>query len=69
MGDPVGAATWIRQSVANDGTVLLVEPFAEDRLEDNLTPVGRTFYRFSTIICTPASLAQDVCLGLGSPRC
>jgi SAM-dependent methyltransferase len=66
MGDPVGAATWIRQSVADDGTLLLVEPYAEDRLEDNLTPVGRTFYGFSTVVCTPASLAQEVGLGLGA---
>jgi SAM-dependent methyltransferase len=66
MGDPVGAASWIRRSVADDGTLLLVEPFAEDRLEHNLTPVGRTFYGFSTVICTPASLAQDVGLGLGA---
>jgi SAM-dependent methyltransferase len=66
MGDPVGAASWIRQSVADDGTLLLVEPYAEDRLEDNLTLVGRTFYGFSTVVCTPASLAQDVGLGLGA---
>jgi SAM-dependent methyltransferase len=66
MGDPVGAARHIRQALAEDGTLLLVEPYAENRLEQNLTPVGRAFYGFSTVICTPASLAQPVGLGLGS---
>jgi SAM-dependent methyltransferase len=66
MGDPVGAARRIRQAIAPDGTVLLVEPMAGDGLEDNLNPVGRTFYGLSTVICTPGSLAQDVGLGLGA---
>jgi Methyltransferase domain len=57
MGDPVGAARRIRQAWAPDGTLLLVEPLAGDGLEDNLTPVGRTFYGLSTVICAPASLA------------
>jgi SAM-dependent methyltransferase len=66
MGDPVGAAAHIRRSIADDGTWLLVEPYAGDRVEDNLNPVGRTFYASSTLVCTPASLAQDVGLALGA---
>src|SRR5258708_4328114 len=55
MGDPVGAARRIRQALAPDGTLLLVEPLAGDGLEDNLNPVGRTYYGLSTVICTPTS--------------
>jgi SAM-dependent methyltransferase len=66
MGDPVGAARHAHRALAKDGTVLLVEPFAGDRLQDNLTPVGRLFYAASTFICTPNSLSQDVGLGLGA---
>jgi SAM-dependent methyltransferase len=66
MGDPVGAARHIRQALAPDGTLLLVEPNAGDALEDNLHPIGRTYYGLSTVICTPGSLAQDVGLGLGA---
>jgi SAM-dependent methyltransferase len=66
MGDPVGVARRIRESLASDGTLLLVEPAAGDGLEDNLNPVGRLFYGLSTVICTPSSLAQDVGLGLGA---
>src|SRR6478752_775432 len=66
MGDPVGAARHIRESLAPDGTWLLVEPAAADRLEDNLTPVSRAYYGFSTLLCTPASLSQDVGLALGT---
>jgi 2-polyprenyl-3-methyl-5-hydroxy-6-metoxy-1,4-benzoquinol methylase len=66
LGDPVGAARRIRQALAPDGTLLLVEPNAGDTLEDNLNPIGRTFYGLSTVICTPGSLAQDVGLGLGA---
>jgi SAM-dependent methyltransferase len=66
MGDPVGAARRIRQALAPDGTLLLVEPNAGDALEQNLNPVGRTFYGLSTVICTPGSLAQEVGLGLGA---
>jgi SAM-dependent methyltransferase len=65
MGDPVGAARRIRQALAPDGTLLLVEPAAGERLEDNLNPIGRTYYGLSTVVCTPASLAQEVGLGLG----
>jgi 2-polyprenyl-3-methyl-5-hydroxy-6-metoxy-1,4-benzoquinol methylase len=66
MGDPVGAARHIRQALAPDGTLLLVEPYSGDGLEDNINPVGRTFYGLSTVICTPGSLAQEVGLGLGA---
>ena len=66
MGDPVGAARHIREALAGDGTLMLVEPYAGDALEENLNPVGRTFYGLSTVICTPASLAQPVGLGLGA---
>ncbi len=66
MGDPVGAAKHIHQSLAPDGTLLLVEPFAGDRVEDNLNPVGRVFYNGSTMLCVPASLSQEVGLGLGA---
>lgn len=66
MGDPVGAADHVREALATDGTWMLVEPFAGDRLEDNLNPVGRIFYGASTMVCTPASLAQEVGLGLGA---
>jgi SAM-dependent methyltransferase len=66
MGDPVGAARRIRQALAPDGTLLLVEPAAGDTLEDNLNPVGRTFYGLSTVVCTPGSLAQEVGRGLGA---
>ena len=66
MGDPVGAAQHIRESLAPDGSWLLVEPFAHDDLADNLNPFGRIFYSASTMICTPASLSQEVGMGLGA---
>jgi SAM-dependent methyltransferase len=66
MGDPVGAAKHAYETLKADGTVLLVEPFAEDSLEQNMTPVGRLFYTASTFICTPNSLSQEVGLGLGA---
>ena len=66
MGDPAGAASHVRSTLKPDGTWLLVEPFANDRLEDNLNPVGRAYYGCSTAICTPASLSQEVGLGLGA---
>ena len=65
MGDPVGVARRIREALAPDGTLMLVEPQAGDALEENLNPIGRTYYGLSTVICTPGSLAQDVGLGLG----
>jgi SAM-dependent methyltransferase len=66
MGDPVGALKHVREALAPDGTCMLVEPFANDRLEDNLNPVGRVYYAASTMICTPASLDQEVGLALGA---
>jgi len=66
MGDPVGAARHVRQSLAPDGTWMIVEPFAGDRVEENLNPVGRAYYSFSTLLCTPASLSQEVGLALGA---
>ena len=66
MGDPVGALRHVRQAIASDGTCMIVEPFANDRLEDNLNPVGRIYYAASTVVCTPASLAQEVGLALGA---
>jgi len=66
MGDPIGAARHALQALRDDGSVLLVEPFAKDRLEDNLNPVGRMFYAASTFVCTPNSLSQEVGFGLGA---
>ena len=66
MGDPVGAAAHARQALADGGTVLLVEPFAGDGVDDNATAVGRLFYTASTFICTPNSLSQDVGRALGA---
>jgi 2-polyprenyl-3-methyl-5-hydroxy-6-metoxy-1,4-benzoquinol methylase len=66
MGDPVGAARHVRSTLAPDGTWMIVEPNAGDRLEDNFNPVGRAYYGFSTLLCTPASLSQEVGLALGA---
>jgi SAM-dependent methyltransferase len=66
MGDPVGAARHVRSVIAPDGTWMIVEPAAGDHVEDNLNPVGRTYYGFSTLLCTPASLSQEVGLALGA---
>jgi SAM-dependent methyltransferase len=66
MGDPVGAARHVLQTLAPDGTWMVVEPAAGDRVEDNLNPIGRAYYGFSTLLCTPSSLAQEVGLALGA---
>lgn len=66
MGDPVSAAAHVLKSLNKDGSWMIVEPFAGDRVEDNLNPVGRVYYGASTLICTPASLAQEVGLALGA---
>lgn len=66
MGDPVGAAAHVLKSLCPDGAWMIVEPFANDHLEQNLNPVGRVYYSASTFICTPASRAQDVGLCLGA---
>ena len=66
MGDPIGAAAHVGQSLAKDGTWMIVEPFANDQLKDNLNPVGRVYYSFSTLLCTPCSRSQEVGLCLGA---
>ncbi len=66
MGDPVGAAEHVHRTLAPGGTWMIVEPFAHDRLRDNLNPVGRIYYAGSTMVCTPCSLSQEVGLGLGA---
>jgi 2-polyprenyl-3-methyl-5-hydroxy-6-metoxy-1,4-benzoquinol methylase len=66
MGDPIGAARHVRSQLAPDGTWMVVEPFAHDTVEENLNPVGRVFYAGSTMLCTPASLSQEVGLALGA---
>jgi SAM-dependent methyltransferase len=66
MGDPVGAATHVLSTLKSDGTWMIVEPFANDKVEDNLNPIGRVFYSASTMLCTPASRSQEVGLGLGA---
>jgi SAM-dependent methyltransferase len=66
MGDPIGAAKHVRESLAKDGTWMIVEPYAKDELKDNLNPVGRVYYSFSTLLCTPCSRSQEVGLCLGA---
>jgi SAM-dependent methyltransferase len=66
MGDPAGAAAHVLQSLSKDGTWMIVEPFANDQLKDNLNPVGRVYYSFSTLLCTPCSRSQEVGLCLGA---
>src|SRR3984893_7843428 len=66
MGDPVGAAAHVWDSLAEDGTWMIVEPFANDQLKDNLNPVGRVYYSFSTLLCPPCSRSQEVGLCLGA---
>jgi len=66
MGDPIGAARHIREALAKRGTLMIVEPAAGDSLAENLNPVGRVYYAFSTSICVPASLGQEVGTALGA---
>src|SRR5713101_2143222 len=66
MGDPVGAAKHVLQALAKDGTWMIVEPIAGDTVESNFNPVGRAYYSFSTYLCTPSSLSQNVGLALGA---
>jgi SAM-dependent methyltransferase len=66
MGDPAGASAHVLQSLKPDGTWMIVEPFANDELKDNLNPVGRVYYSFSTLLCTPCSRSQEVGLCLGA---
>lgn len=66
MGDPVGACTHAKNALKPDGTCMIVEPFANGSLEENINPVGRAFYAFSTMLCVPCSLNQEVGLALGA---
>lgn len=66
MGDPVGACSYAKDALKQDGTCMIVEPFGHDSLSDNLNPVGRAFYAFSTSLCVPCSLNQEVGLALGA---
>ncbi|MGI8829529.1 MAG: class I SAM-dependent methyltransferase [Candidatus Limnocylindria bacterium] len=66
MGDPVGAARHARSALSAGGTLMVVEPLAADRLEDNHNPIGAAYYAFSNFLCTPGSLSQDVGLALGA---
>lgn len=66
MGDPEGAARHVLSTLDANGAWMIVEPFAHDKLEDNLNPIGRVYYGASTMLCTPASLSQEVGLGLGA---
>jgi SAM-dependent methyltransferase len=66
MGDPLGAARHVREVIAPDGTWMIVEPAAGDTVEENLNPVGRAYYGFSTLLCTPASLSQPPGAALGT---
>ena len=66
MGDPVGAARDIRQMLAPDGTWMVVEPYAGNSVTDNLNPVGRVYYSFSTFLCVPNALSQDGGYSLGA---
>jgi len=66
MGDPAGAARHVRSTLKPDGTWMIIEPNAGDRVEENFNPVGRAYYAFSTLLCTPASLSQEIGLALGA---
>jgi SAM-dependent methyltransferase len=66
MGDPVAVGRQVRAALAPEGTWMIVEPRAGDRVEDNLNPVGRAYYAFSTLLCTPSSLSQEGGLALGA---
>jgi SAM-dependent methyltransferase len=66
MGDPVGAMAHVKQALSPDGTCMIVEPIAADKLEDNMNPVGRLYYSASLMACVPTSLAQEVGAALGA---
>ena len=66
MGDPVGACAHVVKALKPDGSCMIVEPFANDSLKENMNPVGRAFYSFSTLLCTPSSMSQEVGLALGA---
>ncbi len=58
MGDPDGAARHVREALADDGTWLIVEPYASDDVAENMNPVGRVYYSFSTLLCVPNAKSQ-----------
>jgi len=66
MGDPIGAARHVRQALAPDGTWMIVEPYAGDAYTDNLNPVGRVYYGFSTYLCVPSAMSQGGGYALGA---
>ena len=66
MGDPAGAAAHVKQTLKPDGTWMIVEPMAGDRMEDDSNPIGRIYYAASTLACVPTSLAQEVGAALGA---
>jgi len=66
MGDPIGAGKHVKDTLAKNGAWMIVEPYANDDLADNLNPIGRIYYAASTFICTPASRSQEIGLGLGA---
>jgi hypothetical protein len=66
MGDPLGAARHIREMLAPDGTWMVVEPYADHNVSDNLNPIGRVYYSFSTLLCVPNALSQDGGYSLGA---
>ena len=66
MGDPVGACAHVKNVLKPDGTCMIVEPFANNSLKENLNPVGRAFYAFSAMLCVPCSLNQEIGLALGA---
>lgn len=66
MGDPVGAAKHVRESLKSDGTWMIVEPYANEHVEENINPVGRIFYNASSMICVPSAISQEVGLALGA---
>ena len=66
MGDPSGAAKHVHQSLKSNGTWMIVEPYSNERVDENLNPIGRVFYNASSMICVPASLSQEVGLAVGA---
>ena len=66
MGDPVAASRHVLRTLAPNGTWMIVEPYAGDRIEENLNPIGRAYYAGSTLMCTPCSLSQEGRMGLGA---
>jgi hypothetical protein len=66
MGDPIGAARHIREALDTDGTWLIVEPYAGDAVSDNLNPIGRMCYSFSSFLCVPNGLSQPGGYSLGA---